>query len=61
MTDMTSLISFVLFESLSIFMVLINRGGGGSVVFVDGPEMKIFSTLFRDFGKNMVGKRYPPH
>ena len=60
MTDMTSLISFVLFESLSIFMVLIN-GGERSVVFVGGREMKIFSTLFRDFGKNMVGKRYPLH
>ena len=60
MTDMTSLISFVLFESLSIFMVLIN-GGERSVVFVGGREMKIFSTLFRDFGKNMVGKRYSQH
>ena len=28
MTDMTSLISFVLFELLSIFMVLINGGRG---------------------------------
>ena len=35
--------------------------GGGGVVFVGGWEMKIFSTLFRDFGKNMVGKRYFQH
>ena len=36
------------------------RGGGGGegVVFAGGREMKIFSTVFRDFGKDMVGKRY---
>ena len=33
----------------------------GSVVFAGGQEMKIFSTVFRDFGKNMVGKRYFQH
>ena len=32
--------------------------GDGGVVFVGGREMKIFSTVFRDFGKNMVEKRY---
>ena len=33
-------------------------GGGGGVVFAVGREMKIFSTVSQDFGKNMVGKRY---
>ena len=31
------------------------------VAFAGGQEMKIFSTVFRDFGKNMVGKRYFQH
>ena len=29
--------------------------------FAGGREMKIFSTVFRDFGKNTVGKRYFQH
>ena len=29
-------------------------GGGG--VFAGRRDMKIFTTVFRDFGKNMVGK-----
>ena len=29
----------------------------GEVVFAVGREMKIFSTVSQDFGKNMVGKR----
>ena len=29
--------------------------------FAGGREMKIFSTVFRDFGKNMVGKGYFQH
>ena len=33
-------------------------GGGGSG---GGQEMKIFSTVFQDFEKNMVGKRYFQH
>ena len=33
----------------------------GGVVFPGGREMKIFSTVFRDFGKNMVGKWYFQH
>ena len=41
------------------------KGGGGGerggVVFAGGWEMKIFSTVFLDFGKNMVGKRYFQH
>ena len=36
-------------------------GGGGGVVFAVEQEMKIFSTIFRDFGKNMVVKRYLQH
>ena len=37
-------------------------GGWGGVVFSSsGCEMKIFSTVFRDFGKSMVGKRYSQH
>ena len=32
------------------------EGEGGGVVFGSRQEMKIFSTVFRDFGKNMVGK-----
>ena len=31
------------------------------MVFAGGREIKIFSTVFRDFGKNMVGKRYLQH
>ena len=31
------------------------------VEFADGREMKIFSKVFRNFGKNMVGKRYFQH
>ena len=31
------------------------------MVFAGGREIKIFSTVFRDFGKNMVGKRYFQH
>ena len=38
------------------------RGGvGGSEVFAGGQEMKIFSTVFRDSGKKMVGKQYFQH
>lgn len=36
-------------------------GGGGSVVFSGGREIKIFSSVFRVFGKNMVEKRYFQH
>ena len=31
------------------------------VVFFGGEEMKIFSMVFQDFEKNMVGKRYFQH
>ena len=43
-----------------IFGNITGRGvrGGRGVVFAGGREMTIFSTVFRDFGKNMVGKRY---
>ena len=34
------------------------RRGGRSVVFSGGREIKIFSSVFRVFGKNMVEKRY---
>ena len=33
-------------------------GGGGGIVFASGREVKIFSTVFQDFGKNIVGKWY---
>ena len=33
----------------------------GGVVFVGGRELKIFSATFRDFGENMVVKRYSQH
>ena len=36
-------------------------GKGVSVVFADGREMKIFSMVFLDLRKNMVGKRYFQH
>ena len=36
-------------------------GGGRGVVFAGGREMKIFNTVFQDFGKNMVGKPYFQH
>ena len=35
------------------------RGRGR--IFAGGWEMKILSTVFRDFEKNMVGKRYFQH
>ena len=35
--------------------------GGRGVVFAGGREMKIFNTVFQDFGKNMVGKPYFQH
>ena len=42
--------------------ILYEGGRGGSiVVFAGRREMKIFSTVFRDFGKNRVGKRYFQH
>ena len=31
------------------------------VVSAGGQEMRTFSTVFRDFGKNMVWKRYFQH
>ena len=34
---------------------------GGGVVLAGGPEMKIFSKVFRDLGENMVGKQYFQH
>ena len=40
---------------------LYSMGGGGGVVFAGGREMKIFSTVFHDFGENMVGQRYFQH
>ena len=46
---------------LFIDALLGGGGGGGDVVFAGGWEMKIFSTVFRDFGKNIVGKRYFQH
>ena len=36
-------------------------GKGVSVVFADGREIKIFSMVFLDLRKNMVGKRYFQH
>ena len=36
-------------------------GGRGDTVFPGTREMKIFSTVFQDLGKNMVGKRYFLH
>ena len=40
-----------------------DRGGGEGVgvVFSDGREMKILITIFQEFWKNMVGKRYFQH
>ena len=40
---------------------VLKREGGEGVVFAGGREIKIFSTAFRDFGKNMVRKRYFQH
>ena len=36
-------------------------GGRGGAVFAGGREMKLFSTVFQDFGKNIDGKRYSHH
>ena len=33
-------------------------GGGGGGVFAGGWEVKVFSEVFQDFGKNMVEKQY---
>ena len=38
---------------------IVTKGGG--VVFAGEQEMKIFSTVFRDYGEKMVGKRYFPY
>ena len=45
------------------FMHPPNMGGGGEqgIVFAGGWEMKIFSAVFRDFGKNIVRKWYFQH
>ena len=40
---------------ISLSISLKKRGVG--VIFAGGREMKIFSTVFREFSKNMVGKR----
>ena len=37
------------------------REEGGGVVFAGGREMNIFSTVFQDFVKDMVGKQYFEH
>ena len=48
-------------------MIFFMGGGGGGggvvegVVFAGRRELKIFGTVFRDIGKNMVGKRYFQH
>ena len=38
-----------------------NHRKKGGVVFAGGRQMKIFSTVFRDFGENVVGERYFQH
>ena len=38
-----------------------NHRGKGGAVFAGGRQMKIFSTVFRDVGKNVVGERYFQH
>ena len=43
------------FINESANQIYVNMGG---VVFASGQEMKFFSTVFWDFGKNMFGKRY---
>ena len=35
--------------------------GEGVVVFAGGQEMKLFSMVFQDFRKNIVGKQYSQH
>ena len=42
----------------NILALLLLRDG---VVFHGGGEMKIFSAVFRDFGKKMFWKRYFQH
>ena len=62
--------SFVINNSDSVSWIhivtsTVSRGWGGGeeggVVFSCGREMKIFSTVFRDFEKNFFGKRYFQH
>ena len=47
----------------TIFQIqgLICKAGGGRIVFSGGREIKIYSLVFRDFGKHMVEKRYFQH
>ena len=47
----------VFFTFFNIFFSL----GAGDVAFASGREMKVFSPVFRDFGKNMVRKLYFQH
>ena len=46
------------FSNESANQSYVNMGG---VVFAGGREMKFFCTVFRDFGKNVVGKQYFQH
>ena len=36
----------------------VGGGKGGEGVFAGGWEVKVFSEVFQDFGKNMVEKQY---
>ena len=35
--------------------------GEGDLAFAGGREMKLFSMVFQDFRKNIVGKQYSQH
>ena len=56
---------YLLLQAFKVCLTILGhyalKGLRGGVVFSGGRKMKIFSTVFRDFGKNMVGKRYFQH
>ena len=49
-------------ERKTIYYITQLEGGGrGGAVFAGGLERKVCSTVFRDYEKNMVGKRHFQH
>ena len=45
-------------DMLDVFLISIVYYKEGGTVFSGGREIKNFNTVFQDFGKNMVRKRY---
>ena len=57
-----SLLHSNIWLSRKIYWCIMSRGFTGTgIVFAGGQEMNIFSTVFRDFWKNMLGTWYFQH